>query len=82
MVIKIRKGYLKMGANILSSMPGLVARVTVNIGDVVQKGDVVVVLNVMKTEIDVTSHVNGKVKEILVKEWDEMDVDTPMIIFE
>ena len=36
----------------------------------------------MKAELSVESHVDGVVKEILVKEWDEMDVGTPMLIVE
>jgi biotin carboxyl carrier protein len=67
---------------ILSPMVGLVARVLVNEGDEVKEGDIVAVLNVMKTEINVTSHENGRVKEILVQEWDEMDAGTQMIILE
>ncbi|MFH0814386.1 MAG: acetyl-CoA carboxylase biotin carboxyl carrier protein subunit, partial [Pseudomonadota bacterium] len=64
---------------VLSPMPSLVARVVVKEGDEVRKGDIVAVLNVMKMEINVISHQDGKVKEILVKEWDEMDSGTPMI---
>jgi allophanate hydrolase subunit 2 len=67
---------------VLSPMPGLVARVIVKEGDEVKKGDIVAILNVMKMEINVAAHEDGKVKEILVKEWDEMDSGTPMIIFE
>lgn len=69
-----------MDKQIRSPMPGLVARVIVQVGDEVKKGDVVAVLNVMKTEIKVSSKEDGKVKEILVKEWDEMEVGTPMIL--
>jgi methylmalonyl-CoA carboxyltransferase small subunit len=71
-----------MRKEILSIMPGLVARVNCKVGDEVRTGDVVAVLNVMKQEIEVKATENGRVKEILVKEWDEMDVDTPMIILE
>lgn len=67
---------------VVSPMPGLVARVIVNDGDEVKKGEVVAVLNVMKTEMEVVCEDDGKVVEILVKEWDEMDVDTPMIVLE
>jgi acetyl-CoA carboxylase biotin carboxyl carrier protein len=67
---------------VLSPMPGLVARVTVDEGDEVKKGDIVAVLNVMKMEINVATHENGKVREILVKEWDEMDSGTPMILLD
>lgn len=68
-----------MGKSILSPMPGLVARVVVEEGIEVNRGDLVAVLNVMKTEVDVKSDQNGKVSEIHVQEWDEMETGTPMI---
>lgn len=71
-----------MEKRVSAPMPGLVARVIVEIGQEVRAGDVVAVLNVMKTEVDVCTELDGKVKEILVEEWDEMDDETPMIILE
>ena len=71
-----------MEKKVLAIMPGLVARVTCSVGDEVKAGDLVAVLNVMKQEVEVRATEGGKVKEILVNEWDEMDVDTPMIILE
>jgi biotin carboxyl carrier protein len=68
--------------NINAHMPGLVARVVVDLGQKVSKGEEVAVLNVMKTELSVESHVDGTVKEILVKEWDEMTPGTPMVVLE
>jgi biotin carboxyl carrier protein len=61
-------------------MPGLVARVVVEPGQKVTKGEEVAVINCMKAELSVESHVDGVVKEILVKEWDEMEVGVPMLI--
>jgi biotin carboxyl carrier protein len=63
-------------------MPGLVARVVVGVGETVTKGQEVAVINCMKTELSVESHVEGKVKEVLVEEWDEMDVGAPMLVVE
>jgi acetyl-CoA carboxylase biotin carboxyl carrier protein len=63
-------------------MPGLVARVVVNEGDKVAKGQEVAVINCMKTELSVTSSTDGTVKNILVKEWDEMEINSPMIVLE
>jgi len=68
--------------NVESPLPGLVARVTVKPGDKVKKGDVTVVLNVMKTEINVQAETAGIVKEIYVKEWDEVDIGTPLLSLE
>ncbi len=63
-------------------MPGLVARVVVNKGEKVAKGQEVAVINCMKAELSVTSANNGIVKNILVKEWDEMEINSPMIVLE
>ena len=69
-----------MEATIAAHMPGLVARVVVEPGQKVTKGEEVAVINCMKAELSVESHVDGVVKEILVKEWDEMEVGVPMLI--
>lgn len=63
-------------------MPGLVARVVVNEGDIVTQGQELAVINCMKIEISCSTEKAGQVKQILVGEWDEMDVDTPMIVLE
>lgn len=68
-----------MEDEILAPIPGLVARVIVNEGDEVTENQVVAVLNVMKTEVTVKSTKNGKIIKILVQEWDELDVGSPMI---
>lgn len=71
-----------MDATIAAHMPGLVARVVVKPGQKIGKGEEVAVINCMKAELSVESHVDGVVKEILVKEWDEMEVGVPMLIVE
>lgn len=71
-----------MEASINAHMPGLVARVVVTEGARIAVGQEVAVINCMKNELSVLSPYNGVVKKILVKEWDEMQVDHPMIIVE
>jgi biotin carboxyl carrier protein len=63
-------------------MPGLCARVVVSAGDTVSVGQEVAVINCMKTEISVTANVNGVVKHVLSKEWDELQVGDPMVVLE
>ncbi|HPC46927.1 MAG TPA: acetyl-CoA carboxylase biotin carboxyl carrier protein subunit [Deltaproteobacteria bacterium] len=71
-----------MDHKVTATMPGLVARVVVNVGDKVDEGQEVAVINCMKTEISVKAEKPGSVKEILVKEWDEMQVGDPMVVLE
>lgn len=63
-------------------IPGLCARVVVSEGDRVVKGQEVAVINCMKTEYSVCSQFDATVKKVLSKEWDELDVGTPMVILE
>jgi biotin carboxyl carrier protein len=63
-------------------MPGLVARVVVNVGDKVEAGQELAVINCMKTEFSCQTEQAGTVKEILVAEWDEMEVGSPMVILD
>jgi acetyl-CoA carboxylase biotin carboxyl carrier protein len=71
-----------MEKSIEAIMPGLTARVVVNEGDRISKGQEVAVINCMKTEIRVLSEDEGVVKKVLVKEWDELQVGTPMVLIE
>ena len=71
-----------MEYTVKAEMPGLVARTTVKPGDKVEKGQEVLVINCMKTELSCTAPVSGTVREVMVEEWDELEVDTPMIIIE
>lgn len=63
-----------------ATMLGLVARVVVEVGQKVEEGQELAVINCMKTEISCESEKTGTVKEILVEEWDELEVDSPMIV--
>ncbi len=65
--------------SITAPIPGLVARVPVREGQIVKAGDVVVVLNVMKTEVNVSTDAPGKVAHVYVKEWDEVDIGTVLV---
>ncbi|MEM2041589.1 MAG: biotin/lipoyl-containing protein [Nitrososphaerota archaeon] len=67
---------------VVAPIPGLVARTPVKEGDFVNEGDTVIVLNVMKTEVNVQTERAGVVKEVKVKEWDEVDIGTILVIIE
>ena len=63
-------------------MPGLVARVVVEVGEHVEEGQELAVINCMKTEMSCKTEKAGVVKQILVAEWDEMEVGSPMFILD
>ena len=64
-----------------SPMQGMVLKLKVNIGDKVQKGSVVAVLEAMKMENDIQAENDGVVEEIFVEEGDTVNAgDTLMVI--
>ena len=71
-----------MEKSVNAIMPGLCARVVVNVGDQVAEGQEVAVINCMKTEISVNSEFAGTVTKVISKEWDEMQVGDPMVMLE
>lgn len=67
---------------IRSPMAGKVLEVKVNVGDQINDGDEVVVLEAMKMELPVISEESGVVKEIKCKKGDTVEADTVLIIVE
>jgi biotin carboxyl carrier protein len=56
------------GETIAAPMPGAVVAIRVRVGDLVQPGQSVIVLEAMKMQNDLVSHAGGVVSEILVAE--------------
>jgi len=54
------------GAVVKAPIPGLVLDVKIKVGDMLQANDVVVILEAMKMESEIATHVAGKVTAILV----------------
>ena len=53
-------------------IPGLILEVSVRVGEKVQQGQVVAVMEAMKMENNLTAHRSGEVKEILVQKGSEV----------
>jgi biotin carboxyl carrier protein len=53
---------------ILSPMAGVVLKISVKAGDVVKRGDVLIILEAMKMENEIRSNADGKIMEIKVSE--------------
>jgi pyruvate carboxylase subunit B len=72
----IRKG------TVLSPMQGLILRIPVAIGDRVEMGDVVAVLEAMKMQNDVTTTSAGVVREVYVTEGTVVSPQDPLVYVE
>lgn len=62
---KVEPQVVTDGEKITAPIPGTILRVNVKVGDKVKSGDVVVVLEAMKLENEISTFVNGEVKQVL-----------------
>ena len=53
-----------MTTEVLTTVPGNVWKVLVSVGDEVKEGDVLFIMEVMKSEVNHTSPIDGKIVEI------------------
>jgi biotin carboxyl carrier protein len=70
------------GNIIRSPMPGKVVRIPVNVGDMVEKGQTVIIVSAMKMESEFKAGAAGRVVEIPVKEGDTIDGNQVMVVIE
>lgn len=63
-------------------MPGLVNKVLRNIGDTVNVGDPLILLEAMKMENELRSNYKGIIKEIMVKEGNAVEKDSIIMTIE
>ncbi len=64
-----------------SPMPGLVLKIEVNPGDVLQKGDPILVLEAMKMENVLKAPAEVKVREVLIKPGQAVEKNTVLVKF-
>ncbi len=73
---------LDAGNHIVSPIPGKVFKINVKPGGKIKKGQVVVVIDAMKMENNITSKRNAVVKSILVKLNEMVEVNTALVELE
>lgn len=69
------------GKELISEVVGKVVKVCVSKGQRVRKGDTVIVLESMKTQIEIRSDRDGVVEAVLVKEGDTVKQGDVVLIF-
>ena len=68
------------GTTIPSPMPGSIVNVNVTVGQAVKAGDVLMVLEAMKMENDISAPCDGTVKQILVSRGTTVNTDDVLIV--
>ena len=67
---------------VVAPMPGAVVKINCRPGEMVKKGEVIIVLEAMKMENEIHSPMDGLVKEVHVKEGMTVSPDEVMVAFE
>ena len=70
------------GKEVASPIQGQVTNIKVKVGDKVQKGDVLLIIEAMKLENEVVSPFEGQVAEILVSKGQNVKAKEPIVIIE
>ena len=65
-----------------SPLPGVILDIKIKEGDIVKKGQTVIILEAMKMENNINAHKDGKVTEIKVKQGDSVLEGTDLVIIE
>ena len=68
------------GFTVKAPMPGSVISVVVSEGDAVKDGDVLLILEAMKMENELTASQAGTVSQILVKKGDTVNSGDPLVV--
>ena len=63
-----------------SPITGVIVEISVSVGEEVEDGDLLVVIESMKMENEILSEYNGTVKEILIRNNQNISQEDPMII--
>ena len=71
------------GDNVIaSSMPGLLVKLSVKVGDKIKSGDTLVIVEAMKMQNELRSPVDGEVKQVNFKEGEQVDAFQTIIQIE
>ena len=67
---------------IKTEIQAVIWKINVEVGQKVDIGDTVIILESMKMEIPIETEISGIVKEILINEGDQVNEDQELIILE
>jgi len=70
------------GANLSSGMPGKIVKIFVKPGQEIKEGDPILIMEAMKMENEMRASADVKIKEILVKEGENVESGAELVTFE
>ena len=71
---------LAAGEAVKSPMPGNILKINVSVGQKVKEGDVLLILEAMKMENEVTATKSGTVAQVAVSKGQVVETGTPLVV--
>ena len=65
---------------ISAPIPGLITKIQVKAGEMIDQGDGVIILEAMKMENEIRAEISGKILKIMVKEGDSVEKDQDLLV--
>ena len=72
----------KRSGIISSTIPGKVVSLDISVGDEVEEGDVLMILEAMKMQNEIQAPLSGKVVEVNCESGDSVEANTPLVVIE
>jgi len=72
----------KVSGKISSSIPGKIVSLNVTLEDIVEQGQVIMILEAMKMQNEIQAPIAGKIVEINCQSGESIEANTPLIIIE
>ena len=76
------RGKRKKSGKISSSIPGKIVSLNVKLGDQVEQGQVVMILEAMKMQNEILAPLSGKIVEVNCESGDSIEANMPLIVIE
>lgn len=71
-----------MSGTISSSIPGKIISLHASIGDIVEEGDVIMILEAMKMQNEIQAPLSGEIIEINCQSGDSVEANIPLLVIE
>ena len=68
--------------SIVSSIPGKVVSIDVKVGDIVEKGQTILILEAMKMQNEIQAPVTGTVTSVQCEEGEAIEANVPLVVIE
>ena len=72
----------KKSGTVSANIPGKIVTIEVNQGDVVEEGQVILILEAMKMQNEIQAPISGTVVSVNCEEGQSIDVNVPLVVIE